>query len=159
VEKKMRRLILASAVSFLLAACATSPPKPKTPAEMLLGRWSCETRTSAVAISSNMTYSPDGKAVGEISVGSAGNPTMMFAATGKVDGSWKLIENDTKLQQTLANVTITGAKLNEQVIEPAMAQSMIGPSLAGQSSVTTMKVDDKTLTLTDTTGTATNCTR
>jgi hypothetical protein len=83
----------------------------------------------------------------------------MFAATGKVDGGWKLLENDTKLEQTIANVTITGAKMNDQTIEPAMAQAMIGPSLAGQSSVTTMKLDDKTLTLTDATGNVTNCTR
>jgi hypothetical protein len=159
MEKKMRRLILASGVSFLLAACATTPPKPKTPSELLLGTWTCETNTSAVAITAKMTYSADGKEAGEMSVGSTGNPTMMFAATGKVDGSWTLIENDTKLQQTLANVTITSAKLNDQIIEPAMAQSMIGPSLAGQSSVTDMKIDDKSLTLTDTSGTATNCTR
>ncbi|HEX5007129.1 MAG TPA: hypothetical protein VFV70_08455 [Hyphomonadaceae bacterium] len=156
----MKSILLTVGASLVLvAACATTPPKPKTPAELLLGTWTCETRTSAVAITANMTYSADGKETGEMSVGSAGNPTMMFAATGKVDGSWKLIENDTKLQQTLANVTITSAKLNDQVIEPAMAQSMIGPSLAGQSSVTDMKIDDKTLTLTDSSGTITSCTR
>jgi len=154
----MKRIVLGIA-SVLLAACATTPPKPKTPAEMLLGTWNCETKSSAVAINAKMTYAPEGKASGDISVGSSSNPTMMFAATGKVEGGWKLLENDTKLEQTIANFTITTAKLNDQTIEPAMAQAMIGPSLAGQSSVTTMKMDDKTLTLTDTTGNVTNCTR
>ena len=154
----MKRTAFVTA-SLVLAACATAPPKPKTPSELLLGTWTCETKTSAVAITAKMTYSADGKEIGEMSVGSAGNPAMMFAATGKADGSWQLIENDTKLQQTLANVTITSAKLNDQVIEPAMAQSMIGPSLAGQSSVTNVEIDDKTLTLTDSTGTVTSCTR
>ena len=153
----MKRVALGIA-AVLLAACATTPPKPKTPAEMLVGAWTCETRTSAVAITAKMTYSPDGKAAGDISVGSAGNPTMMFAATGKVEGSWKLLENDTKLEQTIASATITSAKLNDQAIDPAMAQAMIGPSLAGQSSVTTMKLDDKTLTVTDETGNVTSCT-
>lgn len=152
----MKRVALGIA-SLLLAACAATP-KPKTPAELLLGAWTCETKSSSVVISAVMTYSPDGKAAGNISVASA-NPTMMFAATGKVDGSWKLLENDTKLEQTIANATITSAKLNDQTVEPAMAQAMIGPSLAGQSSVTTMQLDDKTLTLTDATGNVTNCTR
>jgi hypothetical protein len=154
----MKRAVLGIAFIFL-AACGTTPSKPKTPADLLLGTWSCETKSGAVAINAKMTYSPDGKAAGEMTVGGAGNPTMMFAAAGKVDGSWKLLENDTKLEQTIANVTITSAKLNDQTIEPAMAQSMIGSSLAGQSSVTTMKIDDKTLTLTDASGTVTNCTR
>jgi hypothetical protein len=157
MEIAMKRAVLGIAFA-LLAACATTPPKPKTPAEMLLGKWTCETKSSAVAITAVMTYLPDGKAAGDISVASA-NPTMMFAATGKVDGGWKLLENDTKLEQTITNVTIAGAKMNDQTIEPAMAQAMIGPSLAGQSSVTTMKLDDKTLTLTDATGNVTNCTR
>ena len=154
----MKRVLL-GVTALLFAACATTPPKPKTPAEMLLGTWTCETKSSGVAINAKMTYSQDGKAAGDISVGSSGNPTMMFAATGKVEGSWKLLENDTKLEQTIANITITTAKLNDQTIEPSMAQAMIGPSLAGQSSVTAMKMDDRTLTLTDTTGNVTNCTR
>jgi hypothetical protein len=140
----------------LVAACATTP---KTPAQLLVGTWTCESKSNFGSIKSAMTYAPDGKAGGEMSVAGTGNPTMLIEAAGKVDGSWKLLENDTKLEQTLANVTVTSAKLNSQAIDPKMAQAMLGSSLAGQSTTTAIKIDAASMTLTSEGGDITSCTR
>ena len=50
------------------------------------------------------------------------------------------------------------AKLNSQTIDPKMA-TVLGPSLAGQSTTTAIKIDAASMTLTSETGDITNCKR
>ena len=80
-------------------------------------------------------------------------------AIGNGDATWALLEDNTKLESKIGNLSITSVKMGDQVIEPAMAQAMIGPMLAGQSAVSTIKVDKTNLTLTATDGTVTSCMR
>lgn len=149
----MKRLVLAFAV--LGASCATKPP---TTAALLAGSWKCESKANFGTINSSITYTPDGKATAHMAVAGSGG-ALAVQAEGDVDGTWKLVEDDTKLEQSIANVKITGAKLNGQDIDPGMAQAMVGPYLAGQSATSDIKVDKASLALTNSDGGTTNCAR
>ena len=66
----MKRLSFAMLVA--VSACA-SAPKPQTPAEMLLGQWSCEVTNGDLTTKGDVTYLPDGKAtIGERRAGGCG---------------------------------------------------------------------------------------
>jgi hypothetical protein len=149
----MKRILIASLV--VLAGCATRPP---TTTELLLGAWNCELTAGPVAIKGAFNYAPEGK--GDFNVNVAGGiGTYQIDAQGEGSATWKLIEEDTKLESKIETVTITGAKVNGQVVAPAMAQSLLGQSLAGQSSTSTIKIDRTSLVLTQSDGSMTNCTR
>lgn len=144
----MRRPLETAAVSMLLAACASTPPKPPTPAELLVAApWNCETAIGPGAMKSVQTYKPDGTATFTLDVkGGQGNMTVDAAGNG--EAKWQLLEADTKLQVTLGNLTVTRANLNGMNIDPALAQSMIGGYLAGQSATSAVAITSTTLELT-----------
>ena len=151
----MRRLILTTGVSFLFTACATSPP---TTEQLLLGAWKCEAPIGSGQLKGDVTYEAGGKST--MKVAFTGNMAgAKVEAVGDGDATWALLEDNTKLESKIGNLNITSVKMGEQVIEPAMAQAMIGPMLAGQSAVSTIKVDKTSLTLTAADGTVTSCTR
>ena len=52
---------LSFAMLVMVSACA-SAPKTQTPAEMLLGQWSCEVTNGDITTKGDVTYLPDGKA-------------------------------------------------------------------------------------------------
>jgi hypothetical protein len=150
----MKRVVFGFAAT-LLAGCATTPP---TTEQLLLGGWKCEAPIG------------NGKLAGDVNYEAGGTSTMKLAFTGNMAGStveaigngdatWALLEDNTKLESKIGNLTLTSVKMGEQVIEPAMAQAMIGPMLAGQSAVSTINVDRTNLTLTATDGTVTSCKR
>jgi len=150
----MKRLVLGAAALAALAACATTP----TTTQLLIGTWNCESKPAFGSIKTTTTYSPDGTGKAHLAVaGTSG--ALTFEAVGDADATWKLLEEDTKIELKVNNVTVTSAKLNGNTIDPKMAQTMIGPYLAGQSATSAIKVDQKTLTLTATDGSVTNCTR
>lgn len=152
----MRRAILLAGVSLLLASCATTPP---TTGQLLLGSWKCEAPIgSGGQLKGDVTYAPDGKSTMKVVFTGAMAGSKVEAA-GNGDATWALLEDNTKLESKIENLNITSVKMGEQVIEPAMAQAMIGPMLAGQSAVSTIKVDKTNLTLTATDGTVTSCSR
>jgi len=82
-----------------------------------------------------------------------------IVAAGDGDATWKLLENDTKLESKIGNVNLTSVKVGDKDLPPAMAQSMLAPMLAGQAATSTIKLEGNALTLTATDGTVTNCTR
>jgi hypothetical protein len=73
---------------------------------------------------------------------------MTVDAAGNGDAKWQLLEADTKMQVTLGNLTVTRANLNGMNIDPALAQSMIGGYLAGQSATSAIVLTSTTLELT-----------
>jgi len=150
----MKRILFA-AVLTLVAGCATKPP---TTTDLLLGTWNCESKPSFGTIKGTTTYSSGGEAAGRLTIAGSGGP-MAVEATGDIDASWKLLEDDAKLEQTIDGIKITSAKLNGQDIEPGMAQSMLAPMIAGQSATSAIKIDKTSLVLTSTDGAVTTCTR
>jgi hypothetical protein len=149
----MKRVLLTALVA--LASCATRPPSTT---ELLLGPWNCELTVGPVGIKGVFTYAPEGKGTFNVNVtGAIG--TYQLDAQGEGDATWRLVEEDTKLDSKIETVTITSAKVNGNVVAPAMAQSLLGQSLAGQSSTSTIKLDRTSLVLTQPDGSTTTCTR
>jgi hypothetical protein len=149
----MKRIAISTLV--LLAGCATKPP---TTTDLLLGAWNCELTAGPVAIKGVFSYLPEGKGMFNVNI-SGGIGTYQIDAKGEGDATWKLIEDDSKLESKIETVTITEATVNGQTVAPAMAQSLLGQSLAGQSTTSTVKVDKTSLVLTQDDGAATNCSR
>jgi hypothetical protein len=152
----MRRLALLAALA--VCACASTPPKPPTPAELLVAApWTCQSAIGPGVLKTVQTYKPDGTAAFTLDVkGGQGGMTVDAAGTG--DAKWKLLEADTKMELTLGNLTVTRANLNGMTIDPAMAQSMLGPYLTGQSATTSIVMTTTTLELTGADA-KTSCTR
>jgi hypothetical protein len=148
-------MIFLAGVSLLFAACAT---KPLTTEQLLLGAWKCEAPIGNGQLKGDVTYEAGGKSTMKLAYTGA-MAGAKVEAVGNGDASWALLEENTKLESKIDNLSITSVKMGEQVIEPAMAQAMIGPMLAGQSAVSTIEVDAKALTLTATDGTVTTCAR
>ena len=141
--------------AICLVACATSPP---TTEQLLLGAWKCEAPMGSGALKGDVAYEAGGKSTMKVTfTGNMAGATV--EAIGNGDATWALLEDNTKLESKIGNLSITSVKMGDQVIEPAMAQAMIGPMLAGQSAVSTIKVDKTNLTLTATDGTVTSCMR
>lgn len=152
----MRRLVLLAALA--ISACASTPPKPLTPAEQLVAApWTCESAIGPGTLKTVQTYKSDGTAAFTLDA-KGGNGSMTVDASGKGDAKWKLLENDTKMEVTLGNLTVTRANLNGASIDPAMAQAMLGPYLAGQSATTSFAITSTTLELASSDG-KTSCTR
>ena len=141
--------------SVLLAACATTPP---TTEQLLLGAWKCEAPIGSGKLAGDVTYEAGGKSTMKVAF-TGDMAGSKVEAIGNGDATWALLEDKTKLESKIGNLTLTSVKMGDQVIEPAMAQAMIGPMLAGQSAVSTIKVDKTNLTLTATDGTVTSCKR
>jgi hypothetical protein len=149
----MKRILIASLV--VLAGCATKPP---TTTELLLGAWNCELTAGPVTIKGVFNYAPEGKGNFNVNV-TGGIGTFQIDAQGEGNATWKLVEEDAKLESKIETVTIASAKVNGNVVAPAMAQTLLGPSLAGQTSTSTIKIDKTSLVLTQPDGSATNCAR
>jgi hypothetical protein len=148
----MKRVLITSLA--VLAGCATAP----TPTQLLLGAWNCQMTAGPATIKGVFNYLPEGKGDFKVNIaGTIGN--IPFDAEGHGDASWRLLEEDTKLESKIETLTIDSAKANGQVVAPAMAQSLLGQSLAGQSATSVIKVDKSSLVLTQEDGSATNCTR
>jgi len=144
----MVRLTSVAAVAAILSACASTPPRPPTPAELLVAApWTCESKIGPGVMKSVQTYKPDGTATVTLDV-KGSNGGMTVDAAGNGDAKWQLLEADTKLQVTLGNLTVTRANLNGQNIDPKLAQSMIGSYLAGQSATSGVVITSTTLELT-----------
>lgn len=149
----MKRVLIAMLV--LTAGCATKPP---TTTDLLLGAWNCELTAGPATIKGVFDYAPEGKGAYKVNViGKIG--TFEIDANGSGAASWKLLEEDTKLESKIETVTITDAKVNGQVVAPAMAQTLLGQYLAGQGTTSTIKIDKTSLVLTTADGSATNCKR
>ena len=150
----MKRLVLGTAALAALASCATTP----TTTQLLLGTWNCESKPAFGVIKTTTTYAPDGGGKAHLTVTGASG-ALNFEAVGDADATWKLLEEDTKIEQKVSAVTVSSAKLNGNTVDPKMAQTLIGPYLAGQSAASAIKIDAKTLTITAADGSVTNCAR
>ncbi|HVY87437.1 MAG TPA: hypothetical protein VG942_01120 [Hyphomonadaceae bacterium] len=158
----MKRIAVA-AFAILAAGCASSPSapakpaKPLTPAEMLVGHWTCTTDASGMAMKIDMNYGASGTGTFQMSV-SGGQGPVTIEAAGSGEQTWALSENDTKLTSTITSVKITSAKLNGSDIDPSMAQTMLEPQLKGQSSTASVSITPAKMVQTTPEATST-CTR
>jgi hypothetical protein len=151
----MKRILISTVALVAAAGCASSPP---TVTQQLLGTWNCEAAIGGGSLKGVMTYNEGGTAAVKLNyTGKMGAQAVV--ASGDGDATWKLLENDTKLESKIGNVNLTSVKVGDKDLPPAMAQSMLAPMLAGQAATSTIKLDGNTLALTASDGTVTNCTR
>lgn len=155
----MKHLVLAAAAAVLAAGCA-SAPKPLTPAQMLVGTWTCEGKLAESAvIKGQMTYVAGGATTFHIDI-AGGQGAFQIAATGDGAGTWALTPDDKQLETKVTSLKIASAKLNGKDVGPDLVQGMVDQMLVGQSTTAAMTLTPTALTLKGADGEgATACTR
>jgi hypothetical protein len=156
--KKMKHLVIMSLPALMFGACASTPaPKPPTTAELLLGAWTCETKTDAIRIkTAPITYLAGGKSTFHI-VLSGSASSMVFEISGDGEGSWMLREGDT-LEDKIVAARVASATMNGNPVPSAMIQGLVD-SLINKSSTGSIVVTKTAMTQTTADGQVTTCTR
>lgn len=150
----MKRLSFAMLV--LVSACA-SAPKPQTPAEMLLGQWSCEVTNGDITTKGDVAYLPDGKATIKANVGLAvaGQAAVI---EGSGESQWAFLP-DGKLQETLTSLTVSSGTLGGKPVPTAMIQPMVNNNLLNKATTSTATITPKKMVLDAGDGAPKTCTR
>lgn len=149
----MKRAVIAVAV--LVASCASAP---KTPAEMLLGKWQCETDSSGVTIKGPFTYVAGGKSAFEASVAGEVGPGMKLDMSGAGEGTWTFLP-DGKLEEMITKLTVAKGQVGGQDVPLAMLQGMTDQMIVNQKIASTVEIAPASMTMTSSDGATTNCTR
>ena len=156
----MKNYLLGAALAVLVAGCASAPPKPLTPAEMLIGAWTCDGKIGqAASIKGEMTYVAGGTTTFHIKI-AGGQGAFQIEAVGDGAGTWALTPDDKQLEAKVTSLKISSATLNGKPVGPELVQGMANQMLVGQSTTATVAVTLTTLTLAGADGAnATTCTR
>jgi hypothetical protein len=157
---EMKNHLFGAAVAVLIAGCASAPPKPLTPAQMLLGTWTCDGKIGpAATIKGEMTYVAGGTTIFHINIAS-GQGGFQIEAAGDGAGSWALTPDDKQLEAKVTSLKIASATLNGKPVSPELVQGMANQMLVGQSTTAAVAITTTTLSLAGTDGAnATTCTR
>ena len=155
----MKRILLATAV-LALGACASSGSETvaKTPADMILGKWTCTAMPEGVASEAVVDYIKGGtaKVDAKLSV-NQGGMAVEILATG--DATWAFLP-DGKLEEGISSLNVTKGTMNGNDVPPAMIQGMIQDSVVGQKTTATVVFSDDGFVSTDVgSGTVTTCKR
>lgn len=160
----MKRILLAPVLLtfgvLALGACASSgeAAAPKTPAEMILGKWTCTATPEGIASEAVVDYQKGGaaKVDAKLSVNQGGMAAEILA-TG--DATWAFLP-DGKIEETITALNVTKGTMNGNDVPPAMIQGMIQNSVVGQKTTATVVFSDDGFVSTDEgTGTVTTCKR
>lgn len=149
----MKRLVITVAV--LVASCAS---EPKTPAEMLLGTWQCETKSNDITIKGPFTYLEGGKSTFEPSVGGEVGPGMKLDMSGAAEGTWTFLP-DGKLEQVITKLVVAKGQVGGQDVPVPMLQGMVDQMIVNQKASSTPTITPTSLTLTSSDGSASTCSR
>ena len=155
----MKNALFGAAVVLILAGCA-SAPKPLTPAEMLVGKWTCEGKIGqAATIKGEMTYVAGGATSFHINI-AGGQGAFQIEAVGDGVGTWALTPDNKQLEAKVTSLKVATATLNGKPVGPELVQGMANQMLVGQSTTTTVAITSTTLTLAGSDGAnTTSCTR
>ena len=150
----MQRL---SFVMLVLVSACASAPRPQTPAEMLLGQWSCEVTSGDLTTRGVVTYLPDGKAGLKVNVALAvaGQAAVI---EGAGESSWVFLA-DGKLQETLTRLTVGSGTLGGKPVPTAMIQPMIDNNLLNKATTSTATITPGKMVLDAGDGAPKTCTR
>ena len=161
----MKRIVFAPIVLALgamaLGACASSggaTSAAKTPADQILGKWTCTAAPEGVASEAVIDYAKGGKATvdAKLSVNQSGMAVEILA---KGDASWVFLPSG-KLEETITSLTVTKGTMNGNDVPPAMIQGMIQQSVVGQKTTSAVVFSDNGYVATDDgSGTVTTCKR
>lgn len=149
--------ILAATIVLALGACATAPAAPKTPADLLLGKWECKAASEGVTTLAQVDYLAGGKSTVDAKVG-VSQGGMAIDIVAMAEGSWKFLD-DGKFQETVTKMTVTSGKMGGQDVPPAMIQPMVEQMVVNQTVTSTVAISETSFVSTDTDGVVTTCTR
>jgi hypothetical protein len=152
----MKRFAYAASGFVVLGACA-SAPAAKTPAEMIIGPWSCKAASEGVTTEAKVNYMDGGKATMDAKVG-VNQSGMAINITADGEASWAF-QDDGKLKETITKMTVKTGSMGGQEVPLAMIQPMIDQMVVNQSSTSTVAITPTTLTSTDENGVVTDCMR
>jgi hypothetical protein len=144
----MVRILLGTAAAMALAACASTPP---TPADMILGKWTCTAEQDGMNVKATTTYMKDGTTSGVATVGVQA-PGSAIELTADVVSTWGFA-SDGRLKETVTSMKVTSATMGDEAMAAPMIASMVQPMVdqmvVGQGSTSTVVFDGATMTSTD----------
>ncbi|RYG30686.1 MAG: hypothetical protein EON93_14325 [Burkholderiales bacterium] len=158
----MKRMLIAT-VALALGACASSgggsgTTSAKTPADMILGKWTCTAAPEGIASEAVIDYAKGGtaKVDAKLSVNQGGMAVEIHA---NGDANWAFLP-DGKLEETITSLNVIKGTMNGNDVPPAMIQGMIQQSVVGQKTTSAAVFSGDSFTLTDDgSGTVTSCKR
>ena len=149
--------ILAATVVLAFGACATAPAAPKTPSDLILGKWNCKATAEGVTTDAVVTYLEGGKSTLDAKVGvNQGGMAIDIRATA--EGNYKFLE-DGKVQETITKMTVTSGKMGGNDVPAAMIQPMVEQMVVNQTVTSTATITETSFVSKDEDGTVTTCTR
>ncbi len=153
----MKHVVFAT-VALAFGACASgTAPAVKTPAEMILGKWTCKAAAQGISTDAVVTYLAGGAATLDAKIAIAqGGMAVDITATG--EASWKFLA-DGKLEETITNVTVVSGKVGDNNVPPATIQPIVDQVVVNETSTGTVVFNDTSFTSTDEDGVVTTCTR
>ncbi len=155
----MKRILLATAV-LALGACASSGGETaaKTPADMIVGKWTCSAAPEGIQSDAVVDYIKGGAAKVDAKLAvEQGGMAIEILATG--DATWTFLP-DGKLEETITALNVTKGTMNGNDVPPAMIQGMIQQSVVGQKTTANVVFSDDGFVSTDEgSGTVTTCKR
>lgn len=156
----MKPITIAAMAALAVSACA-STPSATTPAEKILGQWTCRAESQGAIVDGKFDYMTGGKATAdaEMNVDAGG---MKLWIAGDLNATWGF-QPDGKLIETVTGLKVTQAKMDGKDIPPmaigSMVQPMVDQTVVGQASTSTVVFDGATMTSTDDEGVVTACKR
>jgi hypothetical protein len=155
----MIRIAISSVVLAALGACG-STPEPRTPQQMIMGKWTCETESENITISGVFDYQANGLAQSQSSIGvDAG--AVKIALTANADSTWGFGE-DGKMTEMVTAMRLISATMAGQPMPTDMVESLVQPKIdgvVGQSSTSTVVFGENSFTSTTDEDIVTTCKR
>jgi hypothetical protein len=144
-------------LALAASACATAP---KTPEQMILGKWTCDASSPEMKVKGVFDYKADGTAssLADVEVDTEG---MKIGIKGNMGSTWKFLP-DGKLQETITSMSISSATMNGQPMDQsmvAMMQPMVQEMVVNQSTTSQVTLNEREFNYVDDAGVATACTR
>ncbi len=119
----MKRILLATAV-LALGACASSGGETaaKTPADMIVGKWTCSAAPEGIQSDAVVDYIKGGAAKVDAKLAvEQGGMAIEILATG--DATWTFLP-DGKLEETITKLTVVSGKTGGRDVPPALIQEV-----------------------------------
>ena len=143
--------------AVLLAACASTGETAQSPADQVVGNWTCKTVSEGVTVDGAVNYMAGGTGKADVGiVADQGGMAVNIKATA--ESEWSFLE-DGRMRESITKATVTSGSMNGQTVPAAMIQPMIEDMVVDQATTSTVEFAGNAMKLTSDDGTVTDCTR
>lgn len=143
------------ALAALIVSLGVAEAQTGKPEQALMGTWNCTAESNGAIIKGPYTFLAGGKAKMESTISV---PAAELESAGAGNGTWKLLP-DGKLEETITDFKVATSKVSGQATTTDDMQAMVDAMVVNVPTALTMKLDAKSLVLTDAMGQVTSCTR